>query len=226
MGESCQPLSKCLKVALVFSVVYERQTTKCYRWQVLASGLYCTILSGTISQCEDGHMAHKLPYRALPDPPDSIWDCPLTLPHPRLLFVLCSVCFQRSCRGASGCQLCPRRWWSSRACASLWPPSRPPSSLSWPCLTWWERGSPCLFRGALHFIAAIPNWKASRTEVVCQSNQFFFLPQCFVQTECSSDITDLPLANCSHAQGLEGDLFYLPVSNGFVTHRPQSNGNI
>lgn len=51
----------------------------------------------------------------------------------------------------------------------------------------------------------------------------FFIPlQCFVQTrvtECSSDNDDLPLTNNSSRQGLEGDLSYLPVSDGFVFHR-------
>lgn len=53
--------------------------------------------------------------------------------------------------------------------------------------------------------------------VKCFCFFFFIPPQCFVEThvtECSSNNT-----NNSSEQGLEGDLSYLPVSAGFVTHR-------
>ena len=64
-----------------------------------------------------------------------LFDTPPSLSSPSLSR-LCSGCFLRRSRAASGCHLCPRRWWSGRVCVSLWPLSLLRSSLSWQCSTW------------------------------------------------------------------------------------------
>lgn len=76
----------------------------------------------------------------------------------------------------------------------------------------------CAISSWLHFIAVIPNAR-SLDHIACLSVKFFFIPlQCFIHT----DVTGVAApchTNYSIKQELEGDLFYLPVSDEFVNHR-------
>lgn len=80
-----------------------------------------------------------------------------------------------------------------------------------------------------HYICSAISSCAS--QLPCQTSKYgvrwsvksFFIPlQCFVQTrvtDCSSAIADPPYTNDSREKGLERELFYLPVRDGFVNSR-------
>lgn len=129
-------------------------------------------------------------------------------------FLLCSICFLRSCQDASGYHVCRRWWWNALACGSLWPQLRRLSSLFWLCSTWWDF-THTERRGRFIHLCTCRN-----THSQCGKLHVSWSTQCFNEkhiTGCSNDTVHLR-TNDSDSHGLDADLSYLPVSDFFTSN--------